>query len=250
MPPVLVIPAAGRGSRLDSSLPKFLFPVAGRPMIDWLLDLYRDFVSRVIVVVSPGSLDRARAHLSSTPLPVDLEVQEQPTGMLDAVLKAQARVQASRASRIWITWCDQVAIGQSTVETLARLSEMHHSAAIVMPVAVRREPYIHFVRDADGRIRQVLQRREGDEMPEVGESDAGLFSFSRDAFLSGLPDYARRVHAASESGERNLLPFVTSLTRPEDLVTFAVHDEIESLGINTREDLARVEQYLLARTFS
>ena len=247
MPPVLVVPAAGRGSRLDSPLPKFLVPVAGRPMIDWLIELHRDFVSRIVVVVAPDALDRARGHLSEASVPVDLEVQEQPTGMLDAVLAAHARVQRTDASRIWVTWCDQVAVGRRTVAQLAARSEVHADAAVVMPVAVRQDPYIHFARDPEGRICRVLQRREGDEMPEVGESDAGLFSFSRHAFLTDLPAYAERVQTGSGSGERNMLPFIPWAAATGGVLTFPVEDEIESLGINTREDLARVEQHLLTR---
>ena len=36
----LIIPAAGLGSRLGLNLPKVLVPVDGRPMIDWLVELY------------------------------------------------------------------------------------------------------------------------------------------------------------------------------------------------------------------
>src|SRR5689334_21394604 len=149
MPPVLVVPAAGRGSRLDSPLPKFLVPVAGRPMIDWLIALYRDFVSRVVIVVAPPALESARQHFSSAPVRVDLDVQERPTGMVDGLLTRHGRVQRTDASRVWITWCDQVAISDGTVARLATLSDVHRNAAVVMPVGVRREPYIHLARDSD-----------------------------------------------------------------------------------------------------
>ena len=42
----------------------------------------------------------------------------------------------------------------------------------------------------------------------VGESDAGLFSISRRAFLVDLPAYAARVELGTSSGERTLLPFI------------------------------------------
>ena len=42
-----IVPAAGRGSRLGFDQPKILFPVAGRPILDWLLEFFAaGFVSR------------------------------------------------------------------------------------------------------------------------------------------------------------------------------------------------------------
>ena len=52
---LLVIPAAGLGSRLGAGVPKVLVPVAGVPMLDRLLDLYRSAVDRVVVVAVPRS---------------------------------------------------------------------------------------------------------------------------------------------------------------------------------------------------
>src|SRR5262245_2685160 len=79
---VLVIPAAGVGSRLKAQTPKFLVPVNGRPMIDHLIELYRGWISRVVLVVSPPSVAAARAQTAGTGMPITIAVQEQPTGML------------------------------------------------------------------------------------------------------------------------------------------------------------------------
>ena len=48
-----VIPAAGRGSRLGSDRPKILYPVAGRLLIEWLLDFLEPNCSRLVFVLSP-----------------------------------------------------------------------------------------------------------------------------------------------------------------------------------------------------
>ncbi len=60
--PILIVPAAGAGSRLQTSTPKFLVPVNGRPMIDRLIDLYRPHVSRIVLVVNPAFEAEARAR--------------------------------------------------------------------------------------------------------------------------------------------------------------------------------------------
>jgi dolichol-phosphate mannosyltransferase len=116
-----------------------------------------------------------------------------------------------------------------------------------MPVAFRKNPYIHLERDAASRIVRVLHRREGDTMPDVGESDAGLFSLSREAFLTQLPAYAVSLEKGAGTGERNLLPFLPWISEFGDVVVFPCVEDIESVGINTPEELKAVETELARR---
>src|SRR4029077_3832418 len=126
-------------------------------------------------------------------------------------------------------------------------STVHADAPIVMPVAFRKHPYIHLERDTQSRIVRVLHRREGDTMPDVGESDAGLFSLSRDAFLVRLPAYAVSLEKGTTTCERNLLPFIPWISAVGDVVVFPCVEEIESVGINTPEELKDVEIQLARR---
>jgi 2-C-methyl-D-erythritol 4-phosphate cytidylyltransferase len=49
-----IVPAAGRGERLGSERPKAFVVCAGRPLIDWSLDVLREVCDRVVVAVPPG----------------------------------------------------------------------------------------------------------------------------------------------------------------------------------------------------
>ena len=62
----LVIPAAGIGLRLQSTLPKVLFPVNGRPMLEYLFARYRADVQRIVLVVRPADLARVREACEAT----------------------------------------------------------------------------------------------------------------------------------------------------------------------------------------
>lgn len=243
---VLVVPAAGLGSRLRSPLPKLLVPVNGVPMIDRLLALYSGVVERTIVVTSPSAFTAVASHLRSCDS-ADVAVQPAPTGMLDAILVAGPHVAIARPRSIWITWCDQVAVHQRTVDRLVEMSERNPRAAIVMPTVHRSDPYVHFERDDAGRIARVLHRREGDRMPSVGESDMGLFAVSAPAFFTALPQYAREVTPGTASGERNFLPFIPWIARQSSVVTFPSEHVQEAVGINTPEELDAVETYLRQR---
>jgi len=241
---VLVIPAAGRGSRLSWDGPKALCPVAGRPMLDRLLDLYAPFVQRAIVVVAPATAADFARRLVDAPVPASVAVQAEPTGMLPAILCARTAVLEQPSDEVWITWCDQVGISHQTLERLSAEIGRHPDAALVAPTVRQSPPYIHFVRDAGGRIAGVLHRRDGDAMPEAGESDAGLFALRARTYASDLAEYGTVAPAAAATGERNFLPFIPWLAARKPVHTFDLPDAREALGVNTAGDLARMEQYL------
>ena len=70
--PVLVIPAAGTGSRLNARVPKLLVHVAGRPMIEWVLGVHRPFVSRAVLIVAPAAAEAVHRHVvEESTLPID-----------------------------------------------------------------------------------------------------------------------------------------------------------------------------------
>jgi bifunctional UDP-N-acetylglucosamine pyrophosphorylase/glucosamine-1-phosphate N-acetyltransferase len=240
------VPAAGLGSRLGAAVPKLLVRVAGVPMIDRILELYRDVVDRAVIVVNPRVQAEVRRHMGAhrSGLRIDCVEQQEPTGMLDAILLAAPFVHEFVPVSVWITWCDQVAVHRSTIATLAMRTQEHPHPAVVMPTVIRAHPYIHFERDSAGRIVRVRHRREGDEMPDVGEGDIGLFALSSAAFTESLPQYSREVEAGAGTGERNFLPFIPWVGRAQDVVTFPCTDPMEAVGINTPEELRIVEHYL------
>jgi bifunctional UDP-N-acetylglucosamine pyrophosphorylase / glucosamine-1-phosphate N-acetyltransferase len=240
----MVIPAAGSGSRLGAPVPKVLAHVAGRPMIDHLLDLYGPAVQRFVVVVSPAGRDLVASHVRTRTEEIALEVQLEPTGMLDAILLARDAVQRHRPDRVWITWCDQLAVGQETVDRLKEAEATDPEPALVMPTCPGPDPYIHFDRDGSGQIVAVRQRREGDAMPPVGESDMGLFSLARAAYLEDLEAFNQAAGQGQSTRERNFLPFVPWLARSRRVLTFPCADPIEAVGINTPEELRRIEAHL------
>jgi bifunctional UDP-N-acetylglucosamine pyrophosphorylase/glucosamine-1-phosphate N-acetyltransferase len=244
---VLVIPAAGLGSRLGGPLPKVLTPVGGVPMIDRLLGLYRGVVSRAVLVLHPSFAAAVERHVAPSPVPVDCVTQPSPTGMLDAIMRARDLVLRTSPSGVWVTWCDQAGVDPRTIARLAAETARSPGAAVVMPTVTAPDPYIHFERK-DGRITRVLHRREGDPMPAVGESDMGLFALSLRAYRDLLPMYAADVTIGGGTGERNFLPFIPwADAHGEAVVTFPSTDPREAIGVNTPGDLARVEAYLRSR---
>jgi bifunctional N-acetylglucosamine-1-phosphate-uridyltransferase/glucosamine-1-phosphate-acetyltransferase GlmU-like protein len=214
-------------------------------MIDRLLEIYEGVVDRVVLIVHPSAEETVRRKFGAA---VDVFVQYQPSGMLDAIMLAAPAAERDRPRRILITWCDQVAIHPATVARIRAVASEIPAPALAMPTCMQPEPYIHLERDAAALITRVLHRREGDTMPKVGESDAGLFDLSLQAYLDWLPQYAREAAAGRGTGERNFLPFIAWISSRAPVVTFPCLEPEEAIGINTPAELARIERHLRHRS--
>ena len=213
-------------------------------MIGWLIALYRSWVSGVVVVTHPTTREAIRDVVQAYDLPFELVVQAEPTGMLDAVVLGCMAAARWSPERVWITWCDQIAVHPDTV---ARLADQEGESSVALPLVTRDSPYIHFDRGADARILAVKQRREGHVMPERGDSDMGLFSLSVDAAMADLPAFATKATPDAGTGERNFLPFIPLAAARGLVVTIPATEDIEAVGVNTPEELARVEAHLKSR---
>lgn len=237
----MIVPAAGRGSRLRAPVPKFLVPVNGRSMLAHVLSLYREHVDRFIVVVSPGAQHLARQVLREASVPGNTAHQDRPTGMLDAILAAREEVEALGPDEVWVTWCDQIMIRTATVESLSAAMRGRPVPELMLPTVKLPDPYIHLERDAGGRFVGLRQRREGDPMPAVGESDVGLFAMSGPAYTRDLATYAATQAAVgSATGERNFLPFIPWLAARATVTAVAASDPVEAVGVNSPADLQLV----------
>lgn len=240
----MIIPAAGLGSRLQTSLPKAIFPVNEKCMIDYLFELYSHLIDLFLVVLHPSFAKAVINHCSTYSFNIEYEFQERPTGMLDAILAPKNKIQTYQPESIWITWCDQIAVHPKTVNTLANIQNNNPDTALIFPTSKMANPYIHFERNDINEIMGVLQKREGNEMPETGESDMGLFCLSYECYSNMLVEFSNDVEKGTATQERNFLTFIPWLQGKAKVYTFPGHDKYESLGINTREDLYIVENYL------
>lgn len=237
-----IIPAAGRGSRLGYNRPKILYPIAGRPILDWLLDLLSPNCSSIIVVVSlEGKTEIAKELDLRIPGRVKVVVQETPTGMGDAVALALPWVTTPYVA---IVWGDQVSLRRESVEACLRLHQGRLQPDVTCPTVIREHPYVHFERDAQNRIIGVRQAREGDLMPDRGESDTGFFCFRTQVLERLLRELRASSDSGKSTGEFNFLPVILLAARQGLVLTPQFMRVEETVGVNSREDAAAIEGFL------
>ncbi|HEY8191850.1 MAG TPA: NTP transferase domain-containing protein, partial [Alphaproteobacteria bacterium] len=83
-PLTCIVLAAGQGKRMKSALPKALHPLAGRPLIGWLLETVESLSPQRIVVVTGPGMDDLREAVQ----PHETVMQDKPLGTGDAVKAA------------------------------------------------------------------------------------------------------------------------------------------------------------------
>jgi bifunctional UDP-N-acetylglucosamine pyrophosphorylase / glucosamine-1-phosphate N-acetyltransferase len=234
--PVVVILAAGQGTRMRSRTPKLLHPICGRPMIAWSVEAARAAgAARVIVVDAPGQ--PLREHLDET---VEVVVQEQPRGTADAV-KAAAGLIAGGDTVIVLNG-DLPLISAATVTGL----HIHHTAggaAATILTAVLDDPsgYGRIVRAADGSVERVVETKaDGDSSEEerrIAEVNTGVFAFAGESLLAALAE-VRADNAQGEFYLPDVLPILRG--RGQMVLAYALEDPAETLQINDRVQLAGV----------
>lgn len=242
-----VIAAAGKGTRLGYDRPKILFPVAGKSILEWLLNLLLPNCQTVVFVLSNdgrGEIEPELERLASGRYRI--AIQADPTGMGDAVAIGAAVVETSN---LLVIWGDQVAVRPQSLDAILRLHEGPLNPDLTVPTVFRGDPYIHFPRDEQGRVHGVLQAREGDLMPSDGESDAGLFCFRTPVLLDLLTKLREGSEARGRrTGEFNLLPAVPfAVKNGYRLLTPHLMELEETVGINSPADAEQIAPYLRRR---
>jgi 2-phospho-L-lactate transferase/gluconeogenesis factor (CofD/UPF0052 family)/glycosyltransferase involved in cell wall biosynthesis/molybdopterin-guanine dinucleotide biosynthesis protein A len=237
----VIIPAAGRGSRLGYSKPKILYPILGRTILDRLIDLLEPRCSRFIFVLSPSGAGEVSPLVEKRLAGrFEIAIQTDPRGMADAI--NQALPQLSTPYTL-VIWGDQAGISQETVRSVQKMQQSVPGAKLTLPLVERETPYVHYESDASGRFVRVLQKREGDAMPSTGESDCGVFAFETDRLREVFDQTLKQdISSGGKTGEWNFLPMLPLFeTGGESVNVYHLDSPEETIGINDMNDAELLE---------
>lgn len=251
---VSVVLAAGKGTRMRSSLPKVLHQVAGLPLLAHVLNaveaipdapvfasLRASLVNhRPIVVVGHGA-DHVAASFGERCL---YAMQEEQLGTGHAVLMAQEEVDALSPlpDIVLVCYGDTPLL---TGDILAQLLAEHieHQATITFLTGVAGFPsdYGRIVRDAEGAVREIVEvKRATSEQLLIREVNSGVYCFDRGWLWPTL-----RALPRNPVGEYYLTDLIKIAADQGRTLTTVMGLLDETLGINNRVQLAELE--LLAR---
>lgn len=248
---ICVVLAAGAGSRMHSSRPKPLHPLAGRAMLLHILDVLVELApARTVVVVGHGAEQVTKALVDDGPSGLALELVEQPVrrGTGDAVMTALAALgDAGLGAQDGDDGGDVVVVpGDAPLlrpATLAGLVEAHHrrGGAATLLSARLADPhgYGRVVRSAEGRVRCIVE--ELDATPEeraIDEVATSVYCFRGSLLAPAL----RRITPENRGGEYYLTDVVGVLAGTgHPLACVVADDPVEVMGVNDRAQLAAAE---------
>lgn len=235
---IVVILAAGQGTRMRSRTPKLLHPLCGRPLIDWPLAAARAAgAARIVIVESPSR--PLAAHLTDG---VEVVIQEAPRGTGDAVASAAAAIDPT--ATVVVLGGDVPLIGAETLQALVGVHQRTGSAATML-TAVLEDPtgYGRVVRSDDGSVERVVETKVPGDASEqellISEVNTGTFAFDGAALLAAL----RQIGSDNAQGEHYLPDVLPAMRAAGGVVSAHVlADPQDSLGVNDRRQLAEVRE--------
>ena len=232
----VVILAAGKGTRMKSDVPKVLHRIAGRALIDWVLQTAGALRPTSVTLVVGHASGQVLQHLRQFPA-VQVVVQEPQLGTGHALMQT-APLLRHRTGTVVLLSGD---VPLLSTQTLQRLLDTHRQtrAAATVLTAVLERPYGYgrIVR-TNNRITRIVEERDASRSQrEIKEINSGVYLFA----LDGLFDSLDTVGANNAQGEYYLPDLVAIYRkRKQEVATYTVENAREIRGINSRSELAEV----------
>jgi bifunctional UDP-N-acetylglucosamine pyrophosphorylase/glucosamine-1-phosphate N-acetyltransferase len=232
---LVVILAAGKGTRMRSAIPKILHPLAGTPLIDYPVQLARQMGAGSIVLIhAPGQEHNLRPFAAG----LTLVAQQRPLGTGHALNQVpQARRQASE---VLVLYGDVPLLTLTTVRRLIQLRRRNDLDCALLAARMS-DPtgYGRLVEAPDGRVHIVEEIDATAGEAEIDLVNTGVCCFRAETLWPAL----RRVKKSSRTGEYYLTDVFEKLERRGILASA----EEEAIGVNDHWQLAEAEAVLRRR---
>lgn len=230
----IVILAAGQGTRMRSSLPKVLHPLAGKPMVQHVIDTARDLRPRNLTVIYGHGGEQVPQQIGDQDIQWVLQHEQLGTG--HAVIQALPGVEDDDI--VLVLYGDVPLLNP---DTLAQLTEYADEALCLLTVHLD-DPtgYGRVVRDEHGQVTAIVEHKDADETQrKISEVNTGILAASG----GRLKTWLDRLDNNNAQGEYYLT----------DIIAMAVADGLpirvshparisEVLGVNSRQQLAGLER--------
>jgi bifunctional UDP-N-acetylglucosamine pyrophosphorylase/glucosamine-1-phosphate N-acetyltransferase len=237
----VVVLAAGQGIRMKSDLPKVMHPLAGRPMVRYVMDAARALEPTNLAVVVGYGADLVRQALGEE---VRYVTQAEQLGTGHAVQQARDAI-AGHAEVVLVLFGDTPLIRPETLQQMVD----HHRAVGAVVTLLTFQPddpsgYGRIVRDREtGQVVAVVEDK--DTTPEqraIGEANSGILCFD-DGWL--WPNLARMRRPGSELYLTDLVALACQ--QGEKVAALPTADPLEAIGLDNRLKLAWAEAELRRR---
>ena len=230
-----IILAAGEGTRMRSALPKVLHPLAGKPLLQRVLEAALALQpARCHIIIGPATGEMVKAALSG--FDIHWVMQDEQLGTGHAVLQAMPAV--ADDSTVLTLLGDVPLIDPAALRSLTRAAA--EAPALLTAVVEDSTGYGRVLRDAQGAFQQVVEERDAsDQQRRVKEINTGIIAAPAALLQRCLP----RLDNRNAQGHY-YLPDVLKMAASDGLpvATQQAAHTVDILGVNDRLQLNNLER--------
>lgn len=240
--PVAVILAAGKSTRMKSDVPKVLHEVCGRPMIEYVLDAARGAGVKRIVAIVGHQADMVKKSLAQHP-DVDFALQAEQKGTGHAVMMARPNLKDHQGPVMVLTGDAPLMKTSSLKALLDAAAEQQAACVIGTAVTANNFGLGRIVRSPSGEFLRIVEEKDASPAEkQIQEINVGCYVFDGPSLFSALD----RIQPNNKQGELYLTDCAAIIKSDGKPVIAAQKlDIIEALGVNTRAQLAEVQQEMV-----
>jgi bifunctional UDP-N-acetylglucosamine pyrophosphorylase/glucosamine-1-phosphate N-acetyltransferase len=237
----IIVLAAGKGTRMQSDLPKVMHKLAERPMLRHVLDACERLDPwRIVVVVGT---DMPSVEAFAKPHPVAIQHEQRGTG--HAVAAAQPAFEGESFDDVLVVYGDTPLITSETLARMVRERRITGAAAVVLGMRVDAEnAYGRLVLDGHGNLVEIVEAAEATpQQLAITLCNSGVMAIDG----SMLFDLVGRLSADNAKGEYYLTDVVALACQEGGLARVVEAGVEELVGVNSRADQAIAEAILQRR---
>lgn len=236
-----LILAAGQGKRIKSDIPKVLHKVCGKEMVNHVIDNMRKAcIQDVNVIVGKGAELVKEGTKSRC---VSYSLQEEQLGTGHAVKCAKSFLEG-KDGVVAIFAGDAPLIKVETIERLMNEHiEKNNSATLLSAFVDDPTGYGRIIRNGDEVVKIVEHKDCNEEELKVNEMNAAMYCFDIKELLSSLDKLSNN----NSQGEYYLTDVIGILKEAGKRVGAVVADYEDTIGVNSRVQLAEAEEILRSR---
>ncbi len=246
----VVVLAAGQGTRLQSAHPKVLHEVAGKAMLDHVLDAAATLAPERIVVVLGPDMEAVAAAARGRGGNLQTVVQERRLGTGDAVASARPALtgylNSGDTGDVLVVFGDTPLLTAETLQTMAATRRAPGAPALLC-VAFRPADtarYGRVVRGPDGTVEKIVEHADASESErEIGLCNGGMLLGDGPVLMS----LVAQLGNDNAKGEYYLTDVFALARAAGHRIGVAEADPDEVMGVNSRADLAAAEAVMQTR---
>lgn len=236
-----IVLAAGKGTRLQSEqyqIPKVLRKACGRPLLAYVLDGLSFLPKEDVILVVGYMKDAVTAAFPQYPF----AVQEPQLGTGHAVSCAKDLIEDFDGT-VLVCYGDMPLIPQAVYQDLIQCHQQQKNQCTLLSSICEDDlPYGRIIRDENGGFLEVVEDRDcTPEQKTIRELNVGIYAFSAKALISALAQLSPN-NAQNEFYLTDVPALILKGGGKAGVYASSLGEEI--IGVNTAEQLERVEQLI------